>query len=131
MSRVGGRTDDMLIVRGVNVFPSQIEAALLKVIGLAPQYLIVVDRDQDGTVEGLEVWVEPAEDFSCRLPFTVAQFETRALDTLRQALGIKVRVRVVEPRQIERSQGKAVRVVERSGLKGARGGLADKNGGEQ
>jgi len=114
MSRVGGRTDDMLIVRGVNVFPSQIEAALLKDGGLAPQYLIIVDRDQDGMVEGLEVWVEPAEEVSGRVPLTFAQLEERALDTLRQVLGIKVRVRVVEPRQIERSQGKAVRVVERN-----------------
>jgi len=113
MSRVGGRTDDMLIVRGVNVFPSQIEAALLKVSGLAPQYLIVVDRDPDGIVAGLEVWVEPAEDVHGRLAFTTAQLEASALGTLHQALGINVRVRVVQPRQIERSQGKANRVIER------------------
>jgi len=114
MSRVGGRTDDMLIVRGVNVFPSQIEAALLTDIALAPQYLIVVDRDQNGNIEGLEVWVEPSEDAYGRLPLSLAQIEARALDTLRQALGINIRVRVVEPRQIERSQGKANRVVERA-----------------
>ena len=114
MSRVGGRTDDMLIVRGVNVFPSQIEAALLTDIALAPQYLIVVDRDQNGNIEGLEVWVEPSEDAYGRLPLSLAQIEARALDTLRQALGINIRVRVVEPRHIERSQGKANRVVERA-----------------
>jgi phenylacetate-CoA ligase len=113
MSRVRGRTDDMLIVRGVNVFPSQIETALLQVAGLAPQYLIVVDRSDAGIVERLEVWVEPAEDVHHAGAPAIGDVTTRALDSLHQALGINVQVRVVEPHQIERSQGKAARVVDR------------------
>ena len=112
MSRVHGRTDDMLIVRGVNVFPSQIEAALFQVAGLAPQYLILVDRGKDGLVERLEVWIEPLEE-SRRAGAAANDLEARALESLRDALGINVHVRMVEPRQIERSQGKAIRVVER------------------
>jgi phenylacetate-CoA ligase len=113
MTRVRGRTDDMLIVRGVNVFPSQIETALLQIAGASPQYLIVADRTDDGIVEGLEVWIEPAEDVHRSGPSALQQLQARALDGLHQALGIRVQVRCVEPRQIERSQGKAKRVVDR------------------
>jgi phenylacetate-CoA ligase len=113
MTRVRGRTDDMLIVRGVNVFPSQIETALLQIAGASPQYLIVADRTDDGIVEGLEVWIEPAEDVHRSGPSALQQLQARALDGLHQALGIRVQIRCVEPRQIERSQGKAKRVVDR------------------
>jgi phenylacetate-CoA ligase len=115
MSRVAGRTDDMLIVHGVNVFPSQIESALLQVAGVAPQYLIVVDR-KDGIVQRLEVWVEPTEDVHRSGPSARREVEARALERLRQTLGINLHIRMVPPREIERREGKAVRVIEREKL---------------
>lgn len=112
MSKVLGRTDDMLVVRGVNVFPSQVEQALLKVKGLAPQYLILVDRPKD-TLDRLEVWVEATEDLYRRGEFAVNRVQEQAMKEVHELLGINVQVRVVEPDKIERSQGKAVRVLDR------------------
>jgi phenylacetate-CoA ligase len=112
MSKVVGRTDDMLIVRGVNVFPSQIEAALLRVQGLAPQYLILVDRQKD-QLDDLEVWVEPTAEVEARGEHAVRELSKLAQERLDAALGIHVRLRVVAHREIERSQGKAARVIDR------------------
>jgi phenylacetate-CoA ligase len=116
MDKVRGRTDDMLIVRGVNVFPSVIEKALLSVDGLEPQYQIVLDRPKD-QLDKLEVWVEASHD-------RFEPVDTRNLDLLRdsaekelfQALGINVTVKLMGPNSIERSLGKAVRVVDRRQL---------------
>ena len=108
MSKVFGRTDDMLIIRGVNVFPSQIEAALLAVDGLAPHYLILVDR-QEKRLDDIEVRVEPTATTNIDREHLAAT----ARDRVQQTLGIKVGLRVVEPGSLERSQGKAVRVVDR------------------
>ncbi|MFQ5857398.1 MAG: phenylacetate--CoA ligase family protein [Anaerolineae bacterium] len=115
MSKVLGRTDDMLIIRGVNVFPSQIEQALLRVKGLAPQYLILVDRQKDHLDE-LEVWVESTEEVHSRGEFAVKQIQERAVEEVQEALGIHAKVRVVEPFKIQRSEGKAVRVLDRRQL---------------
>ncbi len=115
MSKVLGRTDDMLVIRGVNVFPSQIEQALLKVEGLAPQYLILVDRRAD-RLDELEIWVEATENVYKRGEFTMQQVQQEATEEVEEALGIHARVRVVEPHKIERSQGKAVRVLDRREL---------------
>lgn len=109
MSRVLGRTDDMLIVRGVNVFPAQVEEALLSVDGLAPHYLILVDR-QEGRLDDLEIWVEPANGAS---EHALERIEHRAKKKVEETLGIRVSVRVVPPKEIARSQGKAVRVIDR------------------
>jgi len=112
MSKVLGRTDDMLIVRGVNVFPSQIEAALLGVRGVAPQYLILVDRGKDHMDE-LEVLVEPTRETEARGEFALKELQRTAQEKVESILGIRARVRVVRSQEIERSQGKAARVIDR------------------
>lgn len=115
MSKVLGRTDDMLIIRGVNVFPSQIEEALLKVEGLAPQYVILIDRPKD-QLDQLEVWVEATEELYRRGEYAVKQVQEQAMEELHEILGLNVQVQVVEPHKIQRSEGKAVRVLDRRQL---------------
>ncbi len=115
MSKVKGRTDDMLIIRGTNVFPSQIEGTLLSVKGLAPQYLILVDRPRD-LLDRLEIWVEASEDLFARGEYAVKETEKQANRAIRDALGITAVVKVVEPKKIERSIGKARRVVDKREL---------------
>ena len=112
MSKVQGRTDDMLIVRGVNVFPSQIEEALLAVPGIAPQYLILVDRRKDHMDE-LEVLVEPTPEIEARGEFALKELQRTAQEKVESILGIRARIRVVRGKEIERSQGKAARVIDR------------------
>lgn len=111
MSRVLGRTDDMLIIRGVNVFPSQIEGVLLEIEGTAPNYQIVIERQ--GTMDEATVEVEVAEgvfsDQAKRLYALREQIQRR----LATVLGISVAVRLAEPRSIERSAGKAKRVIDK------------------
>jgi phenylacetate-CoA ligase len=112
MSKVKGRTDDMLIVRGINVFPSQIEEALLGVPGVAPQYLILVDRGRDHLDE-LEVLLEPTRETEARGEFALKELQRLAQQRVESFLGIRARIRVVSGREIERSQGKAARVIDR------------------
>ena len=99
MSRVKGRTDDMLVIRGVNVFPSEIERVLLAVDGLQPHYQLVVERND--RLDELTVQVEGAIDAA----------PVRA--QLERALGLSARVEIVEPGSIPRSEGKALRVLDR------------------
>ncbi|NLF30598.1 MAG: phenylacetate--CoA ligase [Planctomycetes bacterium] len=116
MSRVVGRTDDMLIVRGVNVFPSLIEEALLRVEGTAPHYLIEVDRP--GTLDEVDVYVEiRAEDFSDRMS-RMQELRDRITREIHSVAGIRVTVHLVEPQTLERSVGKAVRVIDHRREKG-------------
>ena len=111
MSRVVGRTDDMLIIRGVNVFPSQIEEALLRVEGTAPHYLIEVDRP--GTMDEVTVRVEVrAEDFSDRMS-QMQSLRDRIDREIQTVTGIRMKVELVEPQSIERFVGKAKRVIDR------------------
>jgi phenylacetate-CoA ligase len=119
MSRVKGRADDMLVVKGVNVYPSEVEATLLAVGDLEPHYQLVVDRT--GTLARLEVQVEPASTlvercggFDADHPAMVALREDIGI-RLRAALGLAVEAAIVPPRTLPRSEGKAVRVVERGG----------------
>ncbi len=112
MSKVLGRTDDMFIVKGINVFPTQIEAALLKVPGLAPQYLILVDWPKD-QLDQLEVWVEASAELWSPGEWRVKEIEKRCNEEMYQMLGIHARVLVTEPKKIERSLGKAVRVMDK------------------
>jgi phenylacetate-CoA ligase len=112
MSKVHGRTDDMLIVRGVNVFPSQIEEALLGVPGVAPQYLILLDRGRDHLDE-LEILIEPTRETEARGEFALKELQRLAQERVESILGIRARVRVVSGQEIERSQGKAARVIDR------------------
>lgn len=114
MSKIMGRADDMLIIRGVNVFPSQIESVLLEIGQAEPHYLLVVDSK--GPLDQLEVWIEVSEK--------VFADEVRRLETLgktiqqeiESTLGIGVKVKLVEPKTIERSQGKAKRVIDKRDL---------------
>lgn len=116
MNRVSARVDDMLIIRGVNVFPSQVEEAILSVGGIEPHYLLVVERL--GTLDQLEVWVEVnAVSFADEVKELEA-LEERVKRSIENILGISVRVRLVEPKSIPRSEGKAKRVVDKRNLKG-------------
>lgn len=111
MHRVMGRTDDMLIIRGVNVFPSQIESVLLEIGETEPHYQLIVDRA--GNVDDLEIWVEVSEkmfsDQVRRLEELGAKIKKEVLSTL----GISARIKLVEPKTIERSEGKSRRVIDR------------------
>lgn len=111
MSRVLGRVDDMLIIRGVNVYPSQVERALLQVEGVEPHYLIVVDRR--GELDTLEVWVEVSESVFSDDTRLMKEFERTVESHLKTALNVRAIVRLKEPKALERSAGKARRVVDR------------------
>ena len=112
ISKVKGRTDDMIIVRGINVFPSQIEHVLLGIEGTQPHYQIVVDR-KAGHLDELGIDVEVEEKvFSDELKVLRA-FEEKITREIESVLGVNVKVRLVEPRSIERSMGKAKRVIDR------------------
>jgi phenylacetate-CoA ligase len=111
MERVLGRTDDMIIVRGVNVFPSQIESVLLQAGEIEPQYEIIVDRTADHMDE-LDVLVEaPGQIYSDKE--RLVQLERRLSYDVQSALGITCKVKLVGPGEIARSEGKAVRVVDK------------------
>jgi phenylacetate-CoA ligase len=111
MERVIGRTDDMIIVRGVNVFPSQIETVLLQAGGVEPHYQLIVDRSAD-SMDELDVLVEtPVEIYGNQ--DRLIQLEQRLNYNVQSALGITCKVKLVGPRQIARSEGKAVRVVDK------------------
>lgn len=111
MERVTGRTDDMLIIRGVNVFPSQVEMVLMQVPGLSPHYQLVVDRIENLDVLEVQVEVSP-EVFSDEIK-QLEVLEKKIRDEVQSYLGVGVRVRLMEPRSIQRSEGKAVRVIDR------------------
>jgi phenylacetate-CoA ligase len=111
MRRIMGRTDDMLIIRGVNVFPSQVEAVLMQIPGIAPHYQLVVDRVESLDVLEVQVEVTP-EVFSDEIR-RLEELERRIGDEVQSYLGVSVKVRLMEPRSIQRSEGKAVRVIDR------------------
>lgn len=111
MQRVTGRTDDMLIIRGVNVFPSQIESVLLEFGETEPHYLLVVDRK--GTMDDLEIWVELSSEMFNDKVRQLENLERRLYSRINSVLGISARIKLVEPRTIPRSEGKAKRVVDK------------------
>ncbi|MDR3237462.1 MAG: phenylacetate--CoA ligase [Spirochaetia bacterium] len=111
MERVSGRCDDMLIIRGVNVFPSQIEHVLMQVEGIAPHYQIILDRKT--AMDDVEVMVEVSESgFSDKLTGLEA-LKKRLAEKLKNVLGVSMKVTLVEPMTIERSEGKAKRVIDK------------------
>lgn len=114
ISRFTGRTDDMLIIRGVNVFPSQVEAALLEVDEVLPNYLMTVDRK--GSLDTLEVQVEVEERYFSDEINQLQKLASKIEHVLKQALGIAATVKLVEPKTIERSEGKAKRAIDRRKL---------------
>jgi phenylacetate-CoA ligase len=108
MARITGRSDDMLIIRGVNVFPSQIEEILLKNDRLSPHYVLEVRRD--GHLDDLDVLVERRGEMPAAAKVAVEQDVER---TIKGTIGVSTKVRVVEPGSVQRSQGKAVRVIDK------------------
>jgi phenylacetate-CoA ligase len=119
MARVKGRTDDMLVIRGVNVYPSQIEAALLDLPELAPHYQLVVDRSSalprlDVQVEVAEVVVQGWGGGFAPERLEVARLREAVAGRLRVMLAISTEVTVLPPKAVPRSEGKAVRVVEKT-----------------
>lgn len=115
MHRVMGRSDDMLIIRGVNVFPSQIESVLIDIEGTEPHYLIVVDR-KPGQMDEMEVWVEVSPELVSDEVRALETLERKIAHELHSLLGISVKVKLVEPKTIARSEGKAKRVIDRRDL---------------
>jgi phenylacetate-CoA ligase len=111
MERIRGRSDDMMIIRGVNVFPSQIEAVLAQEKRLAPHYVLELRRPD--RLDELDVVVETRGNAGGQLPATeLTELERNAEHLIKAYVGVTTRVRVVEPGTIERSQGKAKRVID-------------------
>ncbi len=110
MNRVTGRSDDMLIIRGVNVFPSQIETVLMQNDGVTPHYQLVVDRE--GSLDVLTVMVEVGEKLFSDEVKQLQATENNIRKNIKELLGVSAKVKLVEPKAIARSQGKAVRVVD-------------------
>jgi phenylacetate-CoA ligase len=110
ISRLQGRTDDMLIIRGVNVFPTQIESVLLEIGEVEPHYQLVVRRD--GSLDTLEIKVELSEElFSDRIS-GLEELERRIRDRIGSIIGISSKISLVEPKSLPRSEGKSQRVVD-------------------
>jgi phenylacetate-CoA ligase len=114
MHRLLGRTDDMLIVRGVNVFPSQIEEVLLKIEDVKPHYQILVDRK--GQLDSIEVQVEMTENLFSDEIKNINANEKRIEEALYGTLNVHAKVKLVEPKSIPRSEGKAKRVIDKRQL---------------
>ena len=110
MEKCMGRSDDMLIIRGVNVFPSQIENALLEMSETEPHYLLIVERE--GTLDTLKVMVEVQEQFFSDEIRVLEALKKKIRNNLQSILGISVDVKLVEPKTIERTAGKAKRVID-------------------
>ncbi|MEJ5347545.1 MAG: phenylacetate--CoA ligase [Desulfosoma sp.] len=110
MNRVSGRSDDMLIIRGVNVFPSQIESVLMEIQGVEPHYQLVVDREDN--LDKLTVLVEVGESAFSDKVKTLQDLEKLITKNIKEYLGVSAKVKLVEPKTIARSEGKAVRVID-------------------
>ena len=110
MERISGRTDDMLIIRGVNVFPSQIESVLIAVEGVEPHYQLVVTREE--SLDVLEVQVEVNESIFTDEVKGLEGLARRVEHDIKDLLGVTCKVKLVEPKTIQRSEGKAKRVID-------------------
>ena len=111
ISKFTGRTDDMKVIRGVNVFPTQVETALLSMGGgVAPHYMLIVDRENN--LDVLTVMVEVDEKYFSDEIRKLDSLKNKVGAVLKQALGVSVRVKLVEPKTIQRSEGKAKRVID-------------------
>ncbi len=111
MNRVSGRSDDMLIIRGVNVFPSQIESVLMETAEVAPHYQLVVDREEN--LDTLTVRVEVGEKLFSDEVRHLQDLERKISKNIKEMLGVSAKVTLVEPHSIQRSEGKAVRVIDK------------------
>jgi len=111
MEKCLGRSDDMLIIRGVNLFPSQVESVLLEISETKPHYLLIVDRVNN--LDTLELKVEVDEAFFQDRISQLESLRQKIQSTLENALGLGIKVMLVEPKAIERSEGKAKRVIDK------------------
>ncbi|MBF0484622.1 MAG: phenylacetate--CoA ligase, partial [Candidatus Omnitrophica bacterium] len=115
ISKIQGRTDDMIIVRGINVFPSQIEHVLLEIEETQPHYQLIVDRKAGGMDE-LEVLVELKEEYFSDEVKKLQAIEHKIQKEIAATLSIEPKVHLVEPKTIARSEGKAKRVIDKRNL---------------
>ncbi len=111
MNKVAGRTDDMLIIRGVNVFPSQVESVLLSIGETAPHYMLVVDRKDN--LDTLEIQVEITPSLFSDEVKKLEDVEKKISKEINSTLGIGAKIKLVEPKTIQRSEGKAKRVIDK------------------
>ena len=114
IARMSGRSDDMLIIRGVNVFPSQIESILVRIEGVEPHYLLIVDREEN--LDTLEVQVEVNERLFSDEVKHLQELAHVIEKQIKDIQGITCKVRLVEPKTIARSEGKAIRVIDKRKL---------------
>ncbi len=115
MARISGRNDDMLIIRGVNVFPTQIESVLMEIKGAEPHYQLIVDRK--GSLDSLEIMVEVSPEMFMDEMKKMKAFQDYVARRIHSVLGIGAKVTLVEPKTLERFTGKAKRVIDRRDLK--------------
>ena len=111
MAKIRSRTDDMLIIRGVNVFPSQIEDVIFQIEGVRPHYLVVVDRQKG--LDDLEVRLEVAEEVFSDIMADMVAFQKDVADRLQTVLGLRAKITLVEPGSLERSAGKSTHVLDK------------------
>jgi phenylacetate-CoA ligase len=111
MEKVTGRADDMLIIRGVNVFPSQIESVLMGIEDVEPHYQIIVDRKK--ALDDIEITVETNEKLYHQGAEAIHGLSHRITERIRSALSISAKIIIVAPQTIARSEGKAVRVIDK------------------
>lgn len=114
ISRFKGRVDDMLIIRGVNVFPSQVEAALVDIKEVTPHYMMIVDRVNN--LDTLEIQVEVDEKYFSDEIKGLEKLTQKISHTINQALGLNAKIKIVEPKSLVRSEGKAVHVIDKRKL---------------
>ncbi|PIE72799.1 MAG: phenylacetate--CoA ligase [Deltaproteobacteria bacterium] len=114
MEKVTGRTDDMLIIRGVNVFPSQIEHVLVGIEGVEPHYRILIDRQ--GNLDTMEVQVEVSEEIFSDEIRKLEKLNQHIAKEIKDFLGVTCKIKLVEPKTIQRSEGKAQRVIDKRNL---------------
>ena len=114
MQKIAGRTDDMLIIRGVNVFPSQVESAITGIPGIAPRYLLIVDRVHN--LDTLEVQVELLPELVSDEVRKIEALQDRVKRAIEQVLGLGVNLRLMPPNSIERSQGKTQHTIDKRKL---------------
>jgi phenylacetate-CoA ligase len=110
MNKISGRTDDMLIIRGVNVFPSQIESVLMEMDEVEPHYQLFVDRK--GNLDTLTINVELGEKAFSDEVKVLQDISQKISKNIKDYLGVSAKVKLVEPKAITRSEGKAVRVID-------------------
>lgn len=114
LGKFKGRVDDMLIIRGVNVFPSQVEAALINVAEVSPHYMMIVDRVNN--LDTLEIQVELNTQYLTDEIKGLEAISNKVAHVINQALGINAKIKIVEPNSLKRSEGKAVHVIDKRKL---------------